>query len=98
MNGKSTSEFKYALPTEEIVSCEGKPGTIIFMNTNGLHKGGLVKEGVRCLTQANFLKPNAHIIEIGKLPSFDYSEKINVVDKTLEDYKNLTDKQKLVIS
>jgi len=98
MNGKSTSEFKYALPTEEIVSCEGKPGTIIFMNTNGLHKGGLVKEGVRCLTQANFLKPNAHIIKIGKLPSFDYSDKINILDITLEEYKSLTKKKKLVIS
>jgi hypothetical protein len=98
MNGKSTSDLKYPIPPEEIVSCEGKPGTIIFMNTNGLHKGGLVKEGIRCLTQANFLKPDAHIIKIGKLPSFDYSDKINSVDKNLNEYKVLTDKQKLIIS
>ena len=98
MNGKSTSDLKYPVPQEEVISCEGKAGTIIFMNTNGLHKGGLVKEGVRCLMQANFLKPDAHLIKIGTLPSFDYSDKINQIDKNLNEYKNLTDKQKLIIS
>lgn len=67
------------------------------MNTNGLHKGGLIKEGIRCLTQINFLKPDVHIIKNGKLPSFDYSDKINSVDKNSDEYKVLSNKQKLII-
>jgi len=98
MNGKTTSVFKYDLPTEEIVSCEGDPGTIVFMNTNGLHKGGLVKEGVRCLTQANFLKPNAKLIENNTLPCFEYTEKGNILDRNSEDYHNLNNKQKEILS
>lgn len=98
MNGQTTSVFKYDLPTEEIVSCEGDPGTVVFMNTNGLHKGGLVKEGVRCLTQANFLKPTARLIENGTLPKFDYNDKVNSLDISSESFNLLSNKQKEILS
>ena len=98
MNGQSTSSFKYDLPKEEIISCEGKAGTVIFMNTNGLHKGGLVKEGVRCLTQANFLKPTAPLITNGTtLPTFNYSNRVNSLDISSNFYKLLSNKQKEVL-
>ena len=97
MNGGNTSTFKYDIPEEEIVSCEGKRGTIIFMNTNGLHKGGLVNEGVRCLTQANFLKPTAALIENKVLGTFDYNEKVNILDRNSNSYKQLTNKQKQIL-
>ena len=98
MNGGTTSTFKYEIPEDEIVSCEGKRGTIIFMNTNGLHKGGLVKEGVRCLTQANFLKPTAALIENKVLGTFDYNEKVNILDRSSNSYKQLTNKQKQILT
>lgn len=98
MNGQSTSTFKYDLPVDEIVSCEGDPGTIVFMNTNGLHKGGLVKEGIRVMTQANFLKPTAPLIQNGTLNSFDYSDKINILDRSSAEYNLLSEVQKQILS
>ena len=98
MNGQSTSVFKYPIPQEETVSCEGEAGTIIFVNTNGLHKGGLVKEGVRCLTQANFLNPQAPLIKNGTLPTFNYYSKFNSLDYESKSYKSLDSKQKLILS
>ena len=97
MNGQSTSVFTFPIPEEEIVSSEGPAGTIVFMNTNGLHKGGLVKEGVRVMTQANFLKPTAPLIENGALGSFDYSDKINILDRNSSEYISLTDIQKQIL-
>ena len=97
MNGQSTSVFTFPIPEEEIVSSEGPAGTIVFMNTNGLHKGGLVKEGVRVMTQANFLKPTAPLIENGALESFDYSDKINILDRNSSEYISLTDIQKQIL-
>ena len=98
MNKQTPSVFKYPIPQEEIVSCEGKAGTIIFANTNGLHKGGLVREGIRCLTQANFLNPNAPIITNKILPTFDYSPKFNSLNIQSESYKSLNENQKLILS
>ena len=101
MNGQSTSTFKYPIPEENIVDITGEAGTIHFMNTNGLHKGGLVKEGVRCLTQANYLSPSAPALS-RSLSTFDcFKEdgilKGNYADIESETYKNLNDKQKFII-
>ena len=103
MNGQTTSVFKYPLPGENIVDIQGEPGTVHFINTNGLHKGGLVKEGVRCLTQANFLHPQAPAIERNILRTFDcFKEdgivKGNYADVESDTYKNLSDRQKYIIS
>jgi hypothetical protein len=102
MNGGPTDELKFPLPTEEIVDIQGDRGTIHFMNTNGLHKGGLVKEGIRCLTQANYLSAEAPAITTYSLKTFDcFKEngivKGNYADKESETYKNLNDRQKYII-
>lgn len=98
MNGQSTSQFRYSLPEEEIVIAEGEIGTIYFVNTNGLHKGGLVDEGIRRLTQANYLNPNAPLIQNGTLGTFNYSDKVNSLDTQSESYTLLTNKQQLILS
>ena len=98
MNGQSTSVFTFPVPEEEIVSSEGPAGTIIFMNTNGLHKGGLIKEGVRVMTQANFLKPSAPLIENGVLGSYEYNDKINIIDRESQEFQAYSDKIKSVLS
>jgi len=98
MNGQSTSVFTFPVPEEEIVSSEGPAGTIVFMNTNGLHKGGLIKEGVRVMTQANFLKPSAPLIENGVLGSYEYNDKINIIDRESQEFQAYSDKIKSVLS
>ena len=97
MQGGSTSNLKYAIPQEEVVSCEGPSGSIFFVDANGLHKGGLVKKGVRCLTHGNYLKPTAPLIENGTLGNFDYSDKINILDRNSSEYASLTDTQKQIL-
>jgi len=97
MNGKSTSTMSYPIPEEEIVSCEGPAGSIFFVNANGLHKGGLVEQGIRCLTHGNYLSPSAPHIVNNVLGTFDYSDKINILDRSSEDYKSLSDKQKTIL-
>ena len=97
MNGKSTSTFKYDIPQEEIVSCEGPAGSIFFVNVNGLHKGGLIKKGVRCLTHGNYLNPLAPHIVNNVLGTFDYSDKVNILDRNSDEYLALTDKQRNIL-
>jgi hypothetical protein len=60
-----------------------------------------VKEGVRCLTQANYLSPSAPALS-RSLSTFDcFKEdgilKGNYADIESETYKNLNDKQKFII-
>jgi hypothetical protein len=94
-----TTNWKFTPPAEDIVSAEGPAGTIYFVNTNGCHKGGLVDEGVRCLTQANFLTKNANIIKNGNnLRTFDYDSRVNILDTSSEEYNNLSQIQKEILS
>ena len=48
-----------------IVKATGKKGTIFFIDTNGLHKGGFVKEGQRLMTHCNFLRTSAPMVQEG---------------------------------
>lgn len=99
MNGGSTSDLKYNVPESSIVDISGPAGTIHFINTNGVHKGGLVQEGVRCLTQANYLKPSAPAIQNNVLGTFDCYPKIgNYADINSDTYKSLSDRQLHLIS
>ena len=79
--------FNYPIPKKNIIKAIGKIGTIYFIDTNGLHKGGYVKEGIRLMTHCNFLRSNSPMLTKGnhleslnsdeKLFSFDFdSEKI----------------------
>ena len=87
------------MPSEEIVSAVGEVGTIYFVNTNGLHKGGLVKEGIRRLAQGNYLKREAFIMsKAKKLLTYDYEPKINILDRNGEAFNSLTDRQKLLLT
>ena len=96
--GDGYSGLNYDIPEGELVSCEGDVGTIVFMNNNGVHKGGFVKEGVRCLTHSCFLKPTAPFINNGVLPSFEYDSQVNIIDRESESYQSLSDTQKFILS
>ena len=90
--------LSYPIPPENIVYAEGEVGTIFFVNTHGLHKGGLVKEGIRCLGQGCYLHPKSHGIIDGSLPTFNYNPDINFVDYNSDEYLKLTQKQQNIIN
>jgi Phytanoyl-CoA dioxygenase (PhyH) len=46
------------VPKRSIVKCEGKRGTLIFVDTAGLHRGGYATDGHRVTVQATYLRPN----------------------------------------
>lgn len=99
LDSKSSSAFKPSKHNLEVCDITGPRGTVNFINTNGLHKGGLVSDGNRLLTQCNYLRPSAPLIaQYKKLPSFDYNSKINTLDVDSPQYKSLTEEQKYLIS
>ena len=99
LDNKPSPVFNPSKHNLEICDISGPAGTVNFINTNGLHRGGLVKEGNRLLTQCNYLSPNAAIIaKYKKLPTFNYNKDYNFVDYNGTQYKNLTEEQKYLIS
>ena len=96
-NNRGGSRF---VPSKDlkISNASGPIGTISFINTNGLHKGGLVNEGIRLLTQCNYLKPTAVLLNNDTLPKFGYNNKINVVDYESQEYLSLPDEQRFLVS
>lgn len=68
--------FNYPIPRKNIVKATGKMGTIYFLDTNGLHKGGFVQEGIRLMTHCNFLRSESPMLIKGQI-----LEKLNS-DKT----------------
>lgn len=57
--------YNFSIPKDMIVKATGKKGTIFFIDTNGLHKGGFVKEGQRLMTHCNFLRTSAPMVQEG---------------------------------
>ena len=57
--------YNYPIPKHNIVKATGKVGTIYFIDTNGLHKGGKVKDGIRLLTHCNYLRESAPMLKKG---------------------------------
>jgi hypothetical protein len=47
------------IPAAERLSCVGAPGTIIFCDTNGFHRGGIATTGVRLVATWTFVTPAA---------------------------------------
>tara|TARA_B100000925_G_scaffold288987_1_gene270972 strand:+ start:230 stop:1120 length:891 start_codon:yes stop_codon:yes gene_type:complete len=91
--------LNYPIPKDHIVKAIGEEGTIFFIDTNGLHKGGLVEEGMRLMTHCNFLKKSAPMLKNGmplehlnsdnKLFSFDYnSETFKSFDSEIKNILN----------
>jgi hypothetical protein len=47
------------IPAAERLSCVGAPGTIIFCDTNGFHRGGIATTGFRLVATWTFVTPAA---------------------------------------
>lgn len=47
-------DIKANIPEEDVVVCTGKAGTVIFVDTVGIHKGGYSLEGSRFTSLATF--------------------------------------------
>lgn len=99
LDNKSSTSFNPSKHNLDVCDISGPAGTVNFINTNGMHRGGLVSDGNRLLTQCNYLRPSAPLIaQYKKLPSFDYNPKINTLDINSNSYKSLSSDQKYLIS
>ena len=91
--------FYYEPPQEDVDIMEGETGDIFFVNTHGLHKGGFVKQGVRCMTVGCFLSPDSHaIIGDKSLERINGRPQIMEINYDGDEFKALTDKQKFVLN
>tara|TARA_R110000824_G_scaffold103417_4_gene245710 strand:+ start:16125 stop:16961 length:837 start_codon:yes stop_codon:yes gene_type:complete len=91
------SNFNPSKSDLEIVDISGPIGTVSFINANGVHRGGLVKEGIRLLTHCNYIIPSAPLIKNGTLGRFDYNHEINTVNFEDESFTCLTQEQKYLL-
>ena len=83
------------IPPHDIVQGCGPVGSIFFVDTNGIHRGGFASSGVRTKSMACYLKPQAYQITNGPLYTFNYnSQKVNYCDYESKDFKTLTERQK----
>jgi hypothetical protein len=82
---------------QEIVNAAGDIGTVSFINTNGLHRGGKVNKGLRLLAQACFLKPNAPLIQNKTLETYT-STGVNVLDYNSSEFSSLNTKQQYLLT
>lgn len=81
----------------QIVDITGDVGTVSFIDTNGLHRGGLVKSGIRLLTQATYLNPNAPLIKEKTLETYT-SNGVNIIDYSSEEFNTLNTKQQYLLT
>jgi hypothetical protein len=87
--------YNYPLPKHNIVKATGKVGKIFFIDTNGLHKGGQVKEGIRLLTHCNYLRESAPMLKKGMpLENLNSDDKLFAIDYNSIEFKSLDKKQK----
>ena len=90
--------LSYPIPPENIVDISGPVGTVSFINTHGLHKGGLVKQGIRCLGQGNYLGEDSHAISVEKnLKDFICHPHLNYIDFNSKEFLSLSENQKQVL-
>ena len=87
--------YNYPLPKHNIVKATGKIGTIFFIDTNGLHKGGQVKDGIRLLTHCNYLRESAPMLKKGMpLENLNSDDSLFAIDYNSNEFKSLDKKQK----
>ena len=90
--------LSYPIPQENIVDISGPVGTISFINTHGLHKGGLIKSGIRCMGQGNYLSEDSYAISGEKnLKDFNCHPHLNCIDFKSEEFLSLSENQKHVL-
>tara|TARA_R110000824_G_C15133444_1_gene669262 strand:+ start:107 stop:979 length:873 start_codon:yes stop_codon:yes gene_type:complete len=84
------------IPNKDVVMATGEVGTIVFGDTNGFHRGGLLHTpGYRLKTQCCYLRPSAYQIRKGPLQTFDHnSTSGNLCDKNHPLYGTLSTRAK----
>lgn len=84
------------IPPEDIVMATGEVGTIVFGDTNGFHRGGLLQvPGYRLKTQCCYLRPDAYQVRHGPLETFNHNmTSLNLCDKNHPLYGTLSERAK----
>ena len=70
--------FYSRVPSEDFVRADGKKGTIVFIDTNGFHCGGFVKEISRYIAMCTYLRPVS--------PYVDTNSKVDASDGLADEY------------
>ncbi len=52
------------VPKENHIKAEGREGTVVFLDTNGMHRGGYVRERARHIAMCTFLRPVSSMVGI----------------------------------
>jgi len=80
------------IPSADVIMATGEIGAIVFGDTNGFHRGGLLQEeGLRLKTQCCYLRPTAYQIRKGPLQCFNHNpERGNLCDKNNPLYGTLS--------
>ena len=69
----AAGELEQLLPTAERVSCTGSPGTIVFCDTGGFHRGGVATEKPRIAATWTYVRPGSMKITSERRFDVDYS-------------------------
>lgn len=63
-----TDSEEHDIPEQEILTCVGKAGTVIFADTTGLHRGGYATEKERIMFTAEYSSPSTLLEAFFKIP------------------------------
>ncbi len=69
--------FEKKINEGDVVSASGEMGTIVFLDTNGFHRGGFVLQGQRHISMCTFIRPQSPVFEKGKSIKIVASEKLS---------------------
>ena len=95
---RSKVPLNYPIPKGHIVKAIGEEGTIFFIDTNGLHKGGLVEEGMRLMTHCNFLKKSAPMLKNGMpLEYLNSDNKLFAIDFNCKEFLSFDKERKQIL-
>tara|TARA_Y100000310_G_scaffold101830_1_gene99964 strand:+ start:3519 stop:4370 length:852 start_codon:yes stop_codon:yes gene_type:complete len=85
------------ISSDDYVRASGPKGTLVFVDTTGIHKGGFIKNKTRIITHGIYLGHNAKMIRSGYFSSFNYNNKINKINFKSTEYQNLSESAKQVL-
>jgi hypothetical protein len=77
------------IPPEDIVSATGNRGTIVFVDTNGFHRGNRAIDNIRMSTHAVYVRPDARQIISGPITHFNHDPKVNDCDFSSEQFLSM---------
>lgn len=70
--------FYSRIDHNDFTRADGKKGTIVFLDTNGFHRGGFVKEVARHIAMCTFLRPISPYVEMNTKVKIEENPKFKI--------------------